>query len=173
MRPSTAFAVAVGIVAVLALCGGGGLVAVLVMNRPTAGGTQQQAQKKGAEAEPREPKRQTTNEKYRGRSLVEWVGDFNDRDPATHGAAVEALIAFGRPAVKPAVDALESSYWDDACWVLQNIGADAKDALPALKEQLRKNSRETNVGFVGPNGKGQVVARTIDVIEGRKRIGRD
>ncbi|GAI78308.1 unnamed protein product, partial [marine sediment metagenome] len=83
-----------------------------------------------------EPERNTDEVKYEGRTIAEWMGQWDTRVSDDIDAATNALIKIGRPAVPRLIEEVKrrSNHGWRAVGVLSKMGPEAEDAVEWLIE---------------------------------------
>jgi HEAT repeat protein len=85
------------------------------------------------------------NVSYEGVPLTVWLGRLRDPDPSTRLAAQAALVNIGKPAVGGLIKALKDDQAEvrlAAVLALNDIGLDAWDAVPALRQAAASDAAE-------------------------------
>src|SRR5205823_6105632 len=84
---------------------------------------------------------QAQEPRYQGRTLAEWQGDLRDLSPQVRLRAIEALRAFGAPAVPALIQVLkdaDAGVRQRAAGTLAYMDkAAAKEAVPALIQAVK------------------------------------
>jgi HEAT repeat protein len=90
-----------------------------------------------------------------GRTLDEWLRDFNDRDPAVRESAIKVIPVFGPDAVRPATRPLIARANDDdpgvkvnAIITLGAIGARTRDEAKPIVDALKLAISNAGIGSV-------------------------
>jgi HEAT repeat protein len=100
--------------------------------------------------------------KFEGKTAAEWITTLEGPNFMDRRAAARALGNMGPAVAKVAVPALIKSLRDKdeqvrdwSCWALKTMGAEAKEAVPALVDAM-KTDTASNVRWSAANALGQI-----------------
>jgi len=120
-----------------------------------------------------EPQGNADQVKYEGRTIDEWMAQWDSRVSDNIDAATNALIKIGRPAVPAMIEEIErrSNHGWHAMGVLSKMGPEAEEAIPWLIEAaLDKDLRFGDVGLSPAAYRGTVIYSLSHITWARQRV---